>query len=116
MVVTETNDTLTQVACADCDKLATLNDDDTTYECDTHGTDSKFKLVSRPTLQFKISGERNDTPSKKDIDITAQVANERTTNSTSWAWIPRTPTSTRSSTTSSGRNSLPRWGLATRES
>ena len=42
--------------------------------CDTHGTDSKFKLVSRPTLQFTISGERNDTPSKKDIDITAQVA------------------------------------------
>ena len=74
MVVTETSDTLTQVACADCDKLATLNDDDITYECDTHGTDSKFKLVSRPTLQFTISGERNDTPSKKDIDITAQVA------------------------------------------
>lgn len=74
MVVTETSDTLTQVACADCDKLATLNDDDTTYECNTHGTDSKFKLVSRPTLQFKISGERNDTPSKKDINITAQVA------------------------------------------
>ena len=71
--ITDAGADLTQVACADCDKLAEVEDNGTDFSCSKCGSNFEFKMVSRPTLAFKIDGKLNNIPSKADLDITAQV-------------------------------------------